>query len=216
MVDEAVRYMNKEEKMILVFAAVADEIQEFKETMHRLVDSAEGLHTSLKSMLDNDRAGAGFEGFTQLLSVEIDAVIEELRSEFSEPLPEDQTERYKKRKAVVSFTLDKIEDAFVKGSSILAIPEADARDKFSDVKRHICEVVLIAAPVFLRPLLVLRVFGFGPLGPVKGSSAAWAQRFFFKATIKQGNWFSRLQSAGMRLGKKLGISVGIGAGIITD
>ncbi|KAF8967864.1 hypothetical protein BDZ97DRAFT_2056636 [Flammula alnicola] len=192
--------------------------------------NAAGLHIAPNSALDN--CTAGLEDFTKILSVEIDAVIEKLQSELSELLPEDQTERSKKRGAVVDFALDKIEDALVKAYSILGIAEAEAREKFSHVKPHIRHVVLVTGNLadhhpyvvdlilftgasmlipeglFLRPLL--RIFGFGTLGPVKGSPAAWAQRFFFNAAVKEGSWFSRLQSAGMKwvppdLGKKMGV-----------
>ncbi|KAF8964406.1 hypothetical protein BDZ97DRAFT_1816389 [Flammula alnicola] len=217
--DKAVGYINKQlEEEKIKYAAATDKIQEFQESMKSLVDSAAGLHIGPNSALD--KRTAALEDFTQKLSVEIDAVIEELRSELSEPLPEDQTERYKRREAVVDFALDKIEGALVKACGILGIADAEAREKFSHVKPHIRHVVLVTGNLadhhpyvvdlilftgaimlipeglFLRPLL--RVFGFGPLGPVKGSPAAWAQRFFFNAAVKEGSWFSRLQSAGMK------------------
>ncbi|OSX64434.1 hypothetical protein POSPLADRAFT_1111080, partial [Postia placenta MAD-698-R-SB12] len=37
----------------------------------------------------------------------------------------------------------------------------------------------------LRPLL--RLFGFGALGPTKGAVAAWAQHFFFGGVVKKGS-----------------------------
>jgi len=43
----------------------------------------------------------------------------------------------------------------------------------------------------------LSVFGFGPAGPVKGSIAAWMQRYFWGAAVKSGSWFAFLQAAGM-------------------
>ncbi|KAI0026854.1 hypothetical protein K488DRAFT_91768 [Vararia minispora EC-137] len=54
---------------------------------------------------------------------------------------------------------------------------------------------LIPEWFILRPLI--RVFGFGPLGPVKGSPAAWAQRYFWGAAVAEGSWFAALQRAGM-------------------
>ncbi|CAK5263109.1 unnamed protein product [Mycena citricolor] len=65
--------------------------------------------------------------------------------------------------------------------------------------------LMLPAPFFLlRPLL--RLFGFGPLGPVKGltvvvlgSTAAWAQRLFFGANVPEGSWFAMLQRAGMKI-----------------
>ncbi|KAF8548036.1 hypothetical protein OG21DRAFT_1501251 [Imleria badia] len=45
--------------------------------------------------------------------------------------------------------------------------------------------------------LFLRLFGFGPLGPVKGSPAACLQRYFWGAAVASGSWFAWFQAAGM-------------------
>jgi len=45
---------------------------------------------------------------------------------------------------------------------------------------------------------ILRLLGFGPLGPVKDSVAASGQRFFFGAVVTEGSWFAMLQRAGMK------------------
>ncbi|KIP05248.1 hypothetical protein PHLGIDRAFT_19771 [Phlebiopsis gigantea 11061_1 CR5-6] len=58
--------------------------------------------------------------------------------------------------------------------------------------------MLIPQGFILRPLLSL--IGFGPFGPIKGSTAAWAQRRFWGAAVAKGSWFSVLQRAGMTLG----------------
>ncbi|VDB86047.1 unnamed protein product [Peniophora sp. CBMAI 1063] len=75
------------------------------------------------------------------------------------------------------------------------------------VEQHpaLVEVLLVSGTVLggllvpewwiLRPLL--RAIGFGPLGPVKGSAAAWAQRFFWGGAVKKDSWFAALQRAGM-------------------
>ncbi|KAG2344955.1 hypothetical protein BDR05DRAFT_960922 [Suillus weaverae] len=52
----------------------------------------------------------------------------------------------------------------------------------------------------LRPLL--RMFGFGPQGPIKGGIAAWLQRWIFGSTIPEGSWFAVLQHLAM-IGAKL-------------
>ncbi|KAG1888712.1 hypothetical protein F4604DRAFT_1899672 [Suillus subluteus] len=52
----------------------------------------------------------------------------------------------------------------------------------------------------LRPLL--RMFGSGPQGPIKGGIAAWLQRWIFGATIPGINWFAVLQHLAM-IGTKL-------------
>jgi hypothetical protein len=63
---------------------------------------------------------------------------------------------------------------------------------------------------------VLRMFGFGPLGPVKGAFlhdcgaerlfnmifvggvAAWMQRWLFGPAVPKGGWFAMLQSLAMK------------------
>jgi len=52
----------------------------------------------------------------------------------------------------------------------------------------------------LRP--VLRLFGFGPAGPIRGSFATWLQRQFWGGAVKSGSWFSILQSAAMTAAAK--------------
>ncbi|KAG2035348.1 hypothetical protein BDR03DRAFT_962855 [Suillus americanus] len=62
------------------------------------------------------------------------------------------------------------------------------------------EIGALLEGVLLRPLL--RMFGFGPQGPIKGGIAAWLQRWIFGPTIPEGSWFSVLQHLAM-IGTKL-------------
>ncbi|KAI5896134.1 uncharacterized protein SCHCODRAFT_02685200 [Schizophyllum commune H4-8] len=50
---------------------------------------------------------------------------------------------------------------------------------------------------------LLGMLGFGPAGPIKGSSAAWMQRRFWGATVAKGSWFAWLQRAGMKVPVKV-------------
>ncbi|KAN0100111.1 hypothetical protein V8E55_000095 [Tylopilus felleus] len=59
----------------------------------------------------------------------------------------------------------------------------------------IVATLLIPESWILRPFL--KLFGFGPKGPVKGSPAAWLQSNFWGGAVKADSWFSRLQAAGM-------------------
>ncbi|KAG2069788.1 hypothetical protein BDR04DRAFT_1077639 [Suillus decipiens] len=82
------------------------------------------------------------------------------------------------------------------------------------VEQHpdIAKALLLIAITQLLPLLLpeigaslegwllrslLRMFGFGPQGPIKGGIAAWLQRWIFGATIPEGSWFSVLQRLAM-------------------
>ncbi|KAK7062108.1 hypothetical protein R3P38DRAFT_3340863 [Favolaschia claudopus] len=59
-------------------------------------------------------------------------------------------------------------------------------------------LMLIPDSWLLRP--VLSLFGFGPLGPGKGTAASWAQRVFYGAAVSKGSWFAYLDSVGMARG----------------
>ncbi|KAG2344954.1 hypothetical protein BDR05DRAFT_142304 [Suillus weaverae] len=59
------------------------------------------------------------------------------------------------------------------------------------------EISTLLARWLLRPLL--RMFGFGSQGPIKGGIAAWLQRWIFGPTIPEGNWFAMLQRLAMRI-----------------
>ncbi|KAF8551540.1 hypothetical protein OG21DRAFT_1524388 [Imleria badia] len=55
--------------------------------------------------------------------------------------------------------------------------------------------LLVPESWILRPFLSM--FGFGPMGPVKGSTAALLQSRFWGAAVDGDSWFSWLQAAGM-------------------
>lgn len=78
--------------------------------------------------------------------------------------------------------------------------------------------MLVPESWFTKPLL--RLIGFGPLGPVKGSLAAWAQRVFYGANVGTKTIFAYLQSAAMRYGTPIFIkvvaSLGLALGIVTS
>ncbi|KAF8809013.1 hypothetical protein BYT27DRAFT_7163324 [Phlegmacium glaucopus] len=191
-----------------------DKIKEIKEIMNRVVTSAEGMETILKDV--------DLKEFQKLFEVKLSHAFEKLKKDFSEPLPEDQTERYRQQAATISQVLDTTEDTLVAVCALWNIPEADVRTKFADIKSHMNHALLIIVnlvlnehPVlfttlavsavilvipksfFLRPIFGL--LGFGPLGPVKGTFATSSQRFFFGAAVVKGSWFSTLQRVGMKM-----------------
>ncbi|KAF8813510.1 hypothetical protein BYT27DRAFT_7206858 [Phlegmacium glaucopus] len=136
---------------------------------------------------------------------------QELEKEYPKPLPENQTERYKQQKTMITHALDKCEDALVDVCGHWKIPGDTVRTNFGKIKPYIIHALLIIAryPKLLLILLgvaiipenfiLRRIFtclGFGPLGPVKGSIAARAQSFFYGGAVPKGNWFAWLQRAG--------------------
>lgn len=138
---KAIDYADRNlEATALQFPSVTDRIAEFKNSVQDLVRSAEALepaHGSLVARTNN------FDEFFRRLSDKVNIILEELKVEFSEPLPEDRSEGYKKREEAVDRALDKLESAFVEVYGHWQVPEAEARERFSHVKPQIRRVVLL-------------------------------------------------------------------------
>jgi hypothetical protein len=79
---------------------------------------------------------------------------------------------------------------------------------------EVLSIGLTMVPGFWLLRLLLRIFGFGSAGPMKGAvvnlyelspteslgagtAASWAQRAFYGAAVSKGSWFSFLQKAAM-------------------
>ncbi|KAF8161194.1 hypothetical protein B0H34DRAFT_796021 [Crassisporium funariophilum] len=223
--EQALRYTDTMFKQASIeFTSAVDQINEFKDTMAQVVSSAKDLRIDGQNQLV--ARGFDHEVFTQKLSIQLTQVLEDLQAEFSEPLPEDQTERYRQRAVIITRALDKVEDALVTVYNMWDVDEATTREKFSHVKPHLNHVLLVTGnlidnhPVIVTTLMIsgalmilpegfilrplLQMFGFGPAGPVEGSVAAAAQRFFFGAEVPAGSWFGMLQRAGMKWSPGLG------------
>jgi len=127
------------------FPSVSDRIAEFKTSVQDLVRSVEALKMGLQAqgLVARTNINIDFDEFCRMLSKEIDIVLEQLKAEFSEPLPEDRSEGYKKREEAVDRALDKLENALVKVYGHWHIPEAEAKERFSHVKAQIRRVVLL-------------------------------------------------------------------------
>jgi len=144
-------------------------------------------------------------------------VLEDIQGNFPSP---DRAPSHSERKGSISMMLMHMEDAIVQLGADTGIPETDMRLHTGEIlssiedlvvtvgdliEQHpiIFEVVLISSWLLLFETRILRpilnCLGFGPLGPGKGSPAAWAQRAFFGSSVPKQSWFSYLQKAGMRL-----------------
>ncbi|GLB37527.1 putative interferon-induced 6-16 family protein [Lyophyllum shimeji] len=221
--------------LALEIPAASTQLDNFKETMSSVITTSQNLRGDIERHCED---GITLDDISRKLSSELAIVFENLKAEFSLPLPEDHNVRYEEREKMIDWLLDEVEHALV---SVLPIPEADTRRSFQEVRPHIKHVILITGQLvdnhpgmfemilfsgaallipeswLLRP--VLSLFGFGPYGPVKHSPAAWAQRRFFGGAVTKDSWFSMLQSAGAKvispgIGKKILGSIGLGAGIV--
>jgi hypothetical protein len=100
-----------------------------------IINNAGAIVKTLKN-IDNKQ-------FQDQLDVALSRVFEQLQTEFSEPLPEDRTERYKWQETVIIQAFEWIEDAFVNVSRTWEIPEETVRADFDKVKPHLIRALLI-------------------------------------------------------------------------
>ncbi|KAI0070027.1 hypothetical protein K474DRAFT_1609441 [Panus rudis PR-1116 ss-1] len=213
-----------------------EDIDEAKKTLNAIAQSSKKIEQLILTHARDRNA----DHLYSELSEALEPVQAELRRLFPSP---DVAPNHEERKRAVHHTLLSVEDTLVKIGVKYNVPENQIRpliDEFvprlemlvvliGDLSEQhpvlrdalIVSVVAILAPEaatwILRP--ILRLFGFGPEGPVKGSFAAWVQRVFYGATVPKRSWFSLLQSMGMKLpqdfGKKIigGIGAGVGVGL---
>jgi len=213
----------------------AGRIYDFESTMEQVVYSTTKFRYEVQR--GAQARGLSLDNISELLSAEMAMLLEELKAEFPSP---DEADHHKERGQMVYSALLKMEGSVVRMSMQCGVSEPDARAYFRNIEPHLLRVIVTVAdlveqhPVLLETLLfsgaililpeiwflrpILSIFGFGPSGPVKGSSAAWMQRRFWGAAVAKHSWFARLQSAGMTLGigRKIVGAIGLGLGIIAS
>lgn len=199
------------------FDAVANKktVEESKASIADVVFKVQAMEYDIHD--DLEVHGISSDRIFDMFSAKLASMFEDLKAEFSEPAPEKQTAEYKDRAVMVDRFLDMVENGFVRISALWRMPESDARKSFGIIKAELKSAILITVNLilnhpglfisvalllipegwFLGPLL--RIFGFGLLGPVKGSAAAWIQGQLWGGFIKEGSWFAVLQSAGMKM-----------------
>ncbi|KAF6760231.1 hypothetical protein DFP72DRAFT_883591 [Ephemerocybe angulata] len=198
------------------YSDVGTKLDDFKSKLGEAVDQARQAKDSLSVH------GVDIQEVVERLSRAGAQTVESLQNEFEKPLPEDLDERAAYRAKMVSRALDQLAGSYVTICTELGVPEEDARDSFTRLRRAVEDALLIAGKIIdnhpklvtaivitgvcfimpeaaiLRP--IMSVFGFGPTGPIKGSLAAWMQRRFWGGLVEKGSWFAYLQSAGMASG----------------
>ena len=119
----------------LAGAAIQDisipKIEELKEAVNQIVSSAGAIKT-----LQN----IDLKKFKRL-----SRVFKTLQNEFSEPLPEDKTERYKRQETMMTQAFEKIVDTVVDVCRTWDIPEDTVRADFDKIKPHLIRTLLIAS-----------------------------------------------------------------------
>ncbi|KAG1888710.1 hypothetical protein F4604DRAFT_1899670 [Suillus subluteus] len=131
--------------------------------------------------------------------------------------PPEEAPGHDNRTIMVNTALDHIEEGFLQVATKLGVNEELLKRDLVEQHPDIANILLLVLIAELFPLLLpeigalrqrwllrslLRMFGFGPKGPIKGGIAAWLQRWIFGATIPGGSWFAVLQHLAM-IGTKL-------------
>ncbi|KAL1680174.1 hypothetical protein EV122DRAFT_276591 [Schizophyllum commune] len=167
------------------------------------------------------------EAVSQAVGLALQSVFQTAMAELATPLQDAPT--HEARLHVVKAMVGNATDAIVGVLVDLGADEAQAKEILAHIGSAIVDIVvfvgdlqeqhpvlfdvavfIVVATVIPEEWLLsrlLEIVGFGPLGPVKGSAAAWMQREFFGATITEASWFARLQSAGMKVPRVVPIMV---------
>ncbi|EED83178.1 predicted protein [Postia placenta Mad-698-R] len=164
-----------------------------KDAISQMVSCATGFkaliikQTSLRTARDTSNSetvsdDVSSEALVDDIVDKVDKILAELLEELSVAFPPpDHAAHHAEREIQVSKILGDIAEQHPDLVEILLITAV---------------FMIIPEGWILRP--VARLFGIGPYGPVKGSTAAWAQRTFYGAEVKAGSWFAHLQRAGMK------------------
>ncbi|PCH36329.1 hypothetical protein WOLCODRAFT_166848 [Wolfiporia cocos MD-104 SS10] len=193
---------------------VANQFRNIKDTVASVITITSEFKDEMSSNAEVHQEN--LEDFSEGLSRILDELFERLKDEFPPP---DHAPSHEERQEKVSIVFSRVEEAIVHFAGERGMSEERVREFMDRIRPHIedlivtigdlveqhpvlLETLLIAGTFmlipegwFLRPLL--RLFGFGPEGPIKGSVAAWSQRVFYGARVPTGSWFSHLQRAGM-------------------
>lgn len=209
--DFALKYVEEERRNFTVeHPEVKQRFQEFEHNLQQVVNRTATFVSTFDKM-DREQLYAKWALVMDRTSV----LVEE---EFP---PLENATNHEQRTSDVSRVLQLLEDqlVIVLGPH-LTMSEAELKKRF-DPTREVIQTVVVATgdiaelhPEAVEMLIfsgialllpedlivrgILKLVGFGPGGPAKGSIAAWAQRRFFGAYIPVGSWFSRLQHIAMR------------------
>ncbi|EED85598.1 predicted protein [Postia placenta Mad-698-R] len=158
-----------------------EEVGTIKDGISQMVSCATGFKALIKqTSLHTARDTSNSETVSDDISSEalvddivdkVDKILAELLEELSAAFPPpDHATHHAEREIQVSKILGDITEQHPDLVEILLITAV---------------FMIIPEGWILRP--VARLFGIGPYGPVKGSTAAWAQRTFYGAEVKAGS-----------------------------
>jgi hypothetical protein len=128
------------EKASATYTSAKEKIDEFKVAMAKVVSSAR----EFKDHLQHDKVD-----FEDLFATELSAILDELKTELSHPLPGDETPRQAQRDKMISSALLKVENAVVKITGLSGVPEETSRLHFREFEPHVKNVLFVSGKQLL-------------------------------------------------------------------
>lgn len=187
------------------------------------VDSVVGTATTLYQVIKEAAKQRGIPLCTVLkdLGNTFSVLFEELKEQFPPP---DEAPGHEERMNMMNTVLDRVEECFLQVVGKLGVSNELLRSLTGSLKTGLKHVVvtigdvseqhpylvwalsgIVISMLFAEGILltILRVVGFGPLGPMKGGIAAWLQGWLFGPAVPKGSWFAMLQRFAMMGGARL-------------
>ncbi|KAG1719969.1 hypothetical protein EDB19DRAFT_608170 [Suillus lakei] len=200
----------------------SEKITEFKKSVDSVASRATALYQVVKGVAE--RRDVPLDLVLEELRNTFHVLFEELKEQFPPP---EEAASHKSRMVIINTVLDRIEESFLQVVMKHGASEEHVKSHFSSLKSSIqhsvmiiedsyehhgpkfawillCILVCILLGILLLYMVVdlctaLRIFGLGPLGPIKGTVAAWLQAWLFGPMIPKGSWFAILQYLAMTL-----------------
>ncbi|KAG1740369.1 hypothetical protein EDB19DRAFT_2039174 [Suillus lakei] len=197
----------------------SDKMTELRKSVDSVTSTATTMHQVVKEAAEQ----RGIPLYTVLkdLGNTFSALFEELKEQFPPP---DEAPGHEKRMAMINTVLDRVEECFLQVVGKLGLSSELLKSLTSSLKSSVKHVVvtigdvreqhphlvfalsgIVISMLFAEGILltILRIVGFGPLGPTKGGIAAWLQGWLFGPIVPKGGWFAMLQRLAMIGGKRL-------------
>ncbi|KAG0694432.1 hypothetical protein DFH29DRAFT_838566 [Suillus ampliporus] len=194
----------------------SEKISEFRESVDSVASTATTLHQAFKGAAE--QRGIPLDSVSEELGNMFRALFEELQEQFPPP---GEAPSHENRMVMITTVLDRIEESFLQFIINRGMSEEPLRSHSNSLKsgvQHIlvtignsyeehpkfawilwCILILVVMLFAWRILLSAPcIFGFGPLGPIKGTLAAWLQAWLFGPAVPAGGWFAMLQRLAMK------------------
>ncbi|KAG1763512.1 hypothetical protein EV702DRAFT_1157788 [Suillus placidus] len=192
--------------------------------LRKSVDSVASTATTLYQVVEEAAEQRGIPLYTVLrdLGNTFSDLFEELKEQFPPP---DEAPSHEKRMTMISTVLDRVEECFLQVVGKLGMNKELLKSLTGSLKSGVKQVVVTIGDVSEQHphlvwalagivinmlfaqghllLTILRIVGFGPLGPIKGGIAAWLQGWLFGPAVPKGGWFAMLQRLAMIGGNRL-------------